>query len=682
MRIRLYIVALLFAQAYLLATSFNAGLIPYVLASLGIVGAVARIRIDASFMRISVAAAVAVLVVSVVWTVAGNSDFPQPISFIGQPSIWIAAHSLLLFQALHLFLNEDKFFYPRLLSLAVLTLGCPGMLIVLGQTEHIRYALNLSPSIVLFGLIVSHLSSGPSAPAHKRLETGKRMWSAAVLVSAMAIAFSLAWLLKRNQNEMEAIAGNFLALQPVRTSTGFSKDSRLGSVANMQGNEGQGVSLRIFANDSPGYLRGRANEMFDGQRWKSALPKVPLKGIPAVQRSAERITYLLREDANSDTVTAEIWRALECDGVLFTTLDTTRMSVNANDVTHDASGNLLAEDVSDAEPYSIDVAPGAEQSEFASMPDSEFTPDQFRNLLTSVPDKTDPAVRALAEQLFANCHTAPEKIAAVVRYFHENFKYKIGIRIPPGKDPLTHFLLERPPSHCEYFASGAAILLRLGGVPCRYVTGFFVSERNDWGGYWVARNRDAHAWVEAYDESLGWVLVEATVPDGMPGGHAHVSAWRDWWDSVRMRVSAFMHSFKTGSWQAKIKDFFSLAWSFLRPLVVTVPGLLITLVLTGIIGYKFFRRWQAKPRPRKKAEHDELSKLLAIVDKHLARSGIVRAPAETLHQFSKRLRESTPEKLPVEPIAAWYIRYAEVRFRGPADDTAIEELKLSAPNRK
>ena len=97
----------------------------------------------------------------------------------------------------------------------------------------------------------------------------------------------------------------------------------------------------------------------------------------------------------------------------------------------------------------------------------------------------------------------------------------VPMTVPRDVEPLSHFLLERIPAHCEFFASGAVALLRYQGVPCRYVTGYVVTElESEYGDYWIARNRNAHAWVEAYDdENNQWVIVEPT-----PGVNVRINA--------------------------------------------------------------------------------------------------------------------------------------------------------------
>jgi hypothetical protein len=68
-------------------------------------------------------------------------------------------------------------------------------------------------------------------------------------------------------------------------------------------------------------------------------------------------------------------------------------------------------------------------------------------------------------------------------------------------------------------------LLRLEGVPTRYVTGFVVSASSFEAGHYVVRMSDAHAWIEAYLDGV-WREVDPTPPAEYERLHAR--PWH-WW---------------------------------------------------------------------------------------------------------------------------------------------------------
>lgn len=99
----------------------------------------------------------------------------------------------------------------------------------------------------------------------------------------------------------------------------------------------------------------------------------------------------------------------------------------------------------------------------------------------------------------------------------------------PGVDPIEQFLAHDQKGNCQYFASALVMMLRSQEIPARLVVGYKTEEYNEIGGYYVARQRHAHAWVEALidkDDLPQNALVYGQVPseqywlrlDPTPGG--------------------------------------------------------------------------------------------------------------------------------------------------------------------
>ncbi len=82
--------------------------------------------------------------------------------------------------------------------------------------------------------------------------------------------------------------------------------------------------------------------------------------------------------------------------------------------------------------------------------------------------------------------------------------------LPEGEDFLTYFLTENHQGYCVHYATAATLMLRYYGFPARYVEGYRITAEDFNGNYAYVRDFHAHAWVEVYDEVLGWIPLEFT----------------------------------------------------------------------------------------------------------------------------------------------------------------------------
>jgi hypothetical protein len=128
------------------------------------------------------------------------------------------------------------------------------------------------------------------------------------------------------------------------------------------------------------------------------------------------------------------------------------------------------------------------------------------------PASLDPRVRTLAASLGPAAATDAEKIARTVADLATRCRYTLKVGQWRSVDPVGEFLFEKKKGYCEYFATAAAILLRLQGVPARYVNGYSVRQIQRRGDHYLVRASDAHAWVEAYVPGRGWTYVDPTPP--------------------------------------------------------------------------------------------------------------------------------------------------------------------------
>ena len=125
-------------------------------------------------------------------------------------------------------------------------------------------------------------------------------------------------------------------------------------------------------------------------------------------------------------------------------------------------------------------------------------------------------VADLAEDQTRGLETDFERALALERYFTTpgNFRYSVDIDPGHGADDLGAWLLE-PDSvnyrtgYCEQFSTAMAVMARHLDIPSRVVLGFTPGSVLD-DGRVVVRDRNAHAWVELWMPSQGWVRFDPT----------------------------------------------------------------------------------------------------------------------------------------------------------------------------
>lgn len=123
-------------------------------------------------------------------------------------------------------------------------------------------------------------------------------------------------------------------------------------------------------------------------------------------------------------------------------------------------------------------------------------------------------VGELARTWTREASTPIAKAKAIETKLKETYTYDLSTPSGSATDPLDHFLFESRRGHCEYFSTAMAVMLREVDVPSRNVTGFVGGTYNRFGDYYSVRQGDAHSWVEAYIDGVGWTRFDPTPPSG------------------------------------------------------------------------------------------------------------------------------------------------------------------------
>lgn len=614
---------------------------------------------------------------------------PTMTSFLNYPMIHAAGQFFLLAQVARLWSRRaDRPLPVYLPLLAVLVFVCLGD-VYLSKYGRMR-RMHQRATLALVGL-----SCAFYAMARRRQEppSTSARWvrpgaSATVLVACVAGTYAGNSLVLERWSDVEQwihrSSGSRAMQRRQSLMIGFSGQAPLGSVQLMRSVLSDEVAVRVISDRPPGYLRGAVFERYTPRGWESHNEWVPIGRSRYPLSSSNRTrtesadhkpgtstsVFQLREESAGNLRPITIWRAPSMDRFTFLPLDTLRLEapidvlnfdrhtvVAADNLPPEVSVTVWLPDSSDRQSVDLIIQPTLWEVGMPWELDRLETVTA-KGLLRQVPSRLEenPQMREIAKQIFAGCETPREKISAVQRYF-STAQYGSTIQVPLMVDPVLYFLLEKPPAHCEYFASATAVLLRMAGVSCRYVTGYAGGDFSTLGKYWIVRQRDAHAWVEAYLPDEGWVIVDSTPAGHVPATVTSLNLWQ-LWDELTLRGQMIRTALAREGWSSK----WIALKLFLGSLLTTIPGALITGGLLFLIVRKMkFARQSTVPSSLEPAVI-ELRRLLAELDRRLQRLDLERESHETLHQFAERLRVIASSRPNLREAADWYLHYAATRY--------------------
>lgn len=612
------------------------------------------------------------------WRISPHSQSNQTMFYLS-PFLHSLGQFLLVLQTGTFYLWHEEDTFP-------ITLPWPGVFVMVsaGDINATRSEQNLFQLLSIAFIVATALYFSATMRRAAGQRVMRRDWGRVIATGLVLLSIGTgAWIgsvtLNRYERDLNRIVSEMLSPAMASTGAGFPSRSQLGSISERKTAQAEAVALRIESANRPGYWRGKsyhwlteiagpraarvtswsadppASAASSDPRWQGPMP------ADGEQEGLHRFTLARPVEASVEQ-DYQVWLEPSVAGVYFLPANAKTIYSTDEEIMHDFRQTKSPNEI--LINYQVRTGSLAARDELvrAGLGDPIFS----RELLTWIPMKetlagADPRIQATAAAIFMDCETVEEHIKAVENYFHNNYSYHQGIRVPPNVDPVGWFLIEKPSAHCEFFAQGAALLLRMRGIPTRYVTGFVVNERNDYGDYWLARNEDAHAWCEAWDPARGWRLVEATPGSGIPAPNQ--TSWqRQAWEYFSASLAQFRYQFAQGGWGwlARIVGRF-----FMTP-----AGWLVLLVILGYIGLRVSMILSSRKGDTRSARVIALHRLLTRMDQQMFREGWQRQAGETISHFAARLDGAGEANK-----ARWYADYATARFGEASDEQMIAELQ-------
>ena len=142
-------------------------------------------------------------------------------------------------------------------------------------------------------------------------------------------------------------------------------------------------------------------------------------------------------------------------------------------------------------------------------------PAEIANLYLDVPPGSiGPDMQALRTKIDGlSVSRNPYDLAqATVNYLRSSaFAYTTDITdINCGTRSVAECFAHFKRGYCQYYATTMAMLMRMEGIPSRFVQGFLPGDRDPFTGIELIRFSGSHAWVEVFFPGYGWITFDPT----------------------------------------------------------------------------------------------------------------------------------------------------------------------------
>lgn len=288
--------------------------------------------------------------------------------------------------------------------------------------------------------------------------------------------------------------------------TGYQGDtSRLGGPVNLSDKK----IMTVHA-DSSSYLRGNVRHIYTGDSWETITE--PSKNyrlnqdFSGLSQDEQKIYYKQTQITitNHSFASTTLFSPYKATKVNFK--DNYILKVNRDDALFFPNG------IYDGESYIVQVQKPLSYGMLVALGMDKKKKDiaDLEIYLQTPKNKITERTKALVKEIVKDANSDFQKAVAIENHLRNNYKYNLNVdEVPENKEFIDYFLFDEKEGYCTYYATSMAIMLRLEGIPSRYIEGYLAQDSVEKGIYEV-RHKNAHAWVEAFIEPVGWMAFEPT----------------------------------------------------------------------------------------------------------------------------------------------------------------------------
>lgn len=490
-----------------------------------------------------------------------------------------------------------------------------------------------------------------------------------LLLQALPIALLLFLLFPR-------IPGPFWSLPHAgdQAASGLSGELSPGDIGELALSDEVAFRVRFEGtapNTADMYWRGPVMSRFDGRRWTERRTTPRPRAAGAAQPDATAITYDLTLEPHGNQWLLALETPIRWD------LPGAGLS---------GTDQLLAA-------RAIDRRLSWRGTSTLGGPRPRYEQPEALGAARQVPVINNPRSAELGRTLRRAAGSDAAFLDALLTWFAgRDFAYTLR---PPtlGANPVDEFLFETRRGFCGHYASAFALLARAGGIPARVVTGYQGGEKNPLGDYWIVRQSDAHAWVEAWTDGR-WVRFDPTAmvaPDRIEYGFSEAMGRRDeitrdllarnptlirlamGWDALNAGWNRWVLGFGPEA-QSALLRFFGFRQPAIEHLVITMSVLATLLLL--LIG--FMQRHRARVKP------DSLTAAYHRLCRRIGAAARARRPSEGPREYLAACCEERPDL--AADLQRLFGQYISLRYDGTGNAQAckkfIDGVRAFRPQRR
>ena len=554
---------------------------------------------------------------------------------------------------------------PLLFSSAVIMACCM-------SSELLSVAIVASLALFLFALALREASG---------FKSSIRLIPAVSLT--MLLMFGLSGLLSKSESSVSRLAQLF-SIVPF-SGIQFPQSSSLSSLQKW--NNSDLVVIRGYGENPPLYLVGRSFTEFDQRSfWQRQQPTKeeihPSDQVLAETRQGPRALSLFDQTSVPDAEPGPPFRLEFPKGgngfTFYIPQHKYGMAVDLNRIHRYSDGLLqvLAKDTFDGNYFLYPFRDG-----WTQHGDIPILTQEEQEQCLAIPENLTPEVALQAESVAGKVQGAGKKADFITAYLQQNFTYGYDFPFESSQSALEEFLTEKPPAHCEFFATAAALMLRTQGVPTRYINGFVMQEKSLTGNYYVVRLKHAHAWIQAYIPERGWITYDPTPPGVLDNSEKKAKFGDALLEFLSNKWRLFSRVFTLSP-----KELFAEAKAFLANLH-WMDYLKLGILFALAYLWKRLRNRKAKHQHKntenknyQAGQDDLLTPTFEVFNALIQPKEWQREVWETPNQWLARLAKSDLDSKTFRRIETFLEDYVEARFRqdSSSDKQQILSEKLEA----